>query len=100
VKSAKVAVSVIEKSDDYDDGNWHAKEPEQDRAAHERLLFCFRFESRRLLNGQAIGFVPRQISPGLECSLNLLQEGRPLLSGGMIHIVIGEVVAAHGVAGH
>jgi hypothetical protein len=32
----------------------------------------------------AIGFVPRQISPRLECSLNLLQEGRPLLSGGMI----------------
>ena len=54
----------------------------------------------RLLNGQAVVFVPRQILPGLERSLNLLQEGRPLLSGGMIHIVIGEVVAAHGVAWH
>jgi hypothetical protein len=47
------AASVVEKSDDYDDGNWHAKQPEQDRAAHERLLFCFLFESWRLLNGQA-----------------------------------------------
>jgi hypothetical protein len=93
-------VSVVKKSDDYDDGNWHAKQPKQYRAAHERLLFCFRFESRRLLNGQAIGFVPLKISPSLECSLDLLQEGRPLLSGGMIHIVIGKVVAAHGVAWH
>jgi hypothetical protein len=44
---------VIEKSDDYDYGNWHAKQPEQDRAAHERILFCFRLESWRLVNGQA-----------------------------------------------
>ena len=37
------AVSVVQKSDDYDDGNWHAKQPEQDRAAHKRLLFSFRY---------------------------------------------------------
>ena len=96
---AKAAVSVVEKSDDYDDGNWHAKQPKQYRAAHERLFFVS-ILNRALLNGQAIGFVPLQISPSLECSLNLLQEGRPLLSGGMIHIVVGEVVAAHGVAWH
>ena len=41
-----------------------------------------------------------QVSPNRKCSLNLLEEGRPLLSGGMIHIVVGEVVAAHGVAWH
>jgi hypothetical protein len=29
---------VIEKSDEYDDGNWHAEQPEQYSAAHERLL--------------------------------------------------------------
>jgi hypothetical protein len=57
---ANAASSVVEKSDDYDDGNWNPQKPKQYRAAHVRLLFCFRFESRRLLNGQAIGFVPRQ----------------------------------------
>ena len=36
---------MVEKSDDYDDGNWHAKQPKQYRAAHVSvLLFCFRFE--------------------------------------------------------
>jgi hypothetical protein len=30
---------MIEKSDDYDDGNWHAEQPEQYSTAHERLLF-------------------------------------------------------------
>jgi hypothetical protein len=50
---------MVEKSDDYDDGNWHAKQPKQYRAAHVRLLFVSVLESWRLLNGQAIGFVPR-----------------------------------------
>jgi hypothetical protein len=34
---------VVEKGDDYDDGNWHPKQPKQYRAAHERLLICARF---------------------------------------------------------
>jgi hypothetical protein len=43
VKASERGRSVVEKSDDYDDGNWHAKQPKQYRAAPERLLFCFRF---------------------------------------------------------
>ena len=69
------AASVIEKSDDYDDGNWHAKQPEQDRAAHERLLFCFRFEFVAPTKRASVRFVPRQVSLGLERPLYLLQEG-------------------------
>jgi hypothetical protein len=38
--------------------------------------------------------------PSLKYSLDLLQEGRPLLGVGMVHIVIGEVVVANGVAGY
>ena len=55
-------------------------------------LSGFALDSRRIAGGQ--------VSPNRECSLNLFEEGRPLLSGGMIHIVVGEVVAAHGVAWH
>jgi hypothetical protein len=92
------AASVIEKSDDYDDGNWHAKQPEQDRAAHERLLFCFRFESWRLLNGQASASFRAKSHQASNARFTFSR--RALLNGGMIHIVIGEVVAAHGVAWH
>jgi hypothetical protein len=38
-KLARAAGSVIEKSDKYDDGNWHAEQPKQYSTAHERLLF-------------------------------------------------------------
>jgi hypothetical protein len=41
-----------------------------------------------------------QVSPNRKCSLNLFEEGGPLLDGGVIHIVVGEVVAANGVARH
>ena len=46
---------MVEKSDDYDDRNWHAKQPKQYRAAHEGLLFGFRRDLWRLLNGQGSG---------------------------------------------
>ena len=81
------AASVIEKSDDYDDGNWHAKQPEQDRAAHERLLFCFRFESWRLLNGQASASFRAKSHQASNARFTFSR--RALLNGGMIHIVIG-----------
>jgi hypothetical protein len=38
--------------------------------------------------------------PSLKRSLDLIHESRPLLLVGMIHIVIGKVIAANGVAGH
>ncbi len=41
-----------------------------------------------------------QVSPNRKCSLDLFEEGRPLLTGGMIHLIVSEVVAAHGVAWH
>ena len=52
---------------------------------------------RSRLSAHCVG---EQVSPNRKCSLDLFEEGRPLLSGGMIHIVVGEVVAAHGVAWH
>jgi hypothetical protein len=43
---------VVEKSDYYDDGNWHAEQPKQYPTSHERLPSVIHFKPRRPVNAQ------------------------------------------------